>query len=200
MKTVNEAELRTLLKTNGVEVSDGMNLAEVEELVLSCHTDDEAVEKLCEAYPGIDQAWLKQLIADSKAQTMAFASQKEDPTSEEMTDLEDDALEEVAGGSVGSWFKKNWPTVLTVVAVCGVAAAGYHAYRHANITQVVQDTPAAGAAGATAGATAAAAPAAGETAGAASTAAKAAGGAGSGIGLGAGMFGISVVSSLLSEL
>ena len=78
---------------------------------------EEAVKKFEEMYQDFDAAKFRE-VCESQAE------QKDDVSddSEEILDLEDDALEAVAGGSFGSFFKKNWKTI-TGAVVGGVAGA-----------------------------------------------------------------------------
>ena len=79
---------------------------------------EEAVKKFEDMYQDFDAAKFREACESQ-------AEQKDDVSddSEEILDLEDDALEAVAGGSIGSFFKKNWKTI-TGAVVGGVAGAG----------------------------------------------------------------------------
>lgn len=94
------------------------DIAEIQKLVVGSDTKEEAFQKIHEKYPVLKVEELKKIF-DDYAANMNVA---EDSGSEEVVDLEDDALEEVAGGSIGSWLKKNWAG-LTVAVVCTVAGS-----------------------------------------------------------------------------
>lgn len=94
------------------------DLAEIQNIIASCDTQDEAFQKLHEKYPVLKIEELKKQF-DEYAANMNLSENSE---SEEVVDLEDDALEAVAGGSIGSWLKKNWAG-LAVGVVCTVAGA-----------------------------------------------------------------------------
>jgi hypothetical protein len=78
---------------------------------------EEAVKKFEDMYQDFDAAKFREACESQ-------AEQKDDVSddSEEILDLEDEALEAVAGGSIGSFFKKNWKTI-TGAVVGGVAGA-----------------------------------------------------------------------------
>lgn len=125
MKTLNEEQIKELLKKEGLnnEVIGSINFAELEETVLSCTTTEEALKKLAEKYPEIDQQSFDECYKYVKEELdkQLYANNSD---SEEVVDLEDDDLESVAGGSVGSFFKKHWPAIVTFVGVSALAYFG----------------------------------------------------------------------------
>ena len=125
MKTLNEEQMKELLKKEGLnnEVIGSINFAELEETVLSCTTIEEALKKLGEKYPEIYQKTFDECYKYVKEELdkQLYANNSD---SEEVVDLEDDDLESVAGGSVGSFFKKHWPAIVTFVGVSALAYFG----------------------------------------------------------------------------
>ena len=87
-------------------------------IIDAANSFEEAAANLKKAYPNLDVAEFKKLCESEES----MPAKEADTDSEEMTDLEDDALEAVAGGSIGSWFKKNWKAVAGFV-VAGPAGA-----------------------------------------------------------------------------
>ena len=79
-------------------------------------TFEEAVEKLSEKYEGFDAEKFREICEN---QGELLEKEGEDD-SEEVFDLDEDDLEAVAGGGIGSWFKKNWKKVVGA-ALGGVA-------------------------------------------------------------------------------
>lgn len=98
----------------------GLNphLSEFVKIIDAANSFEEILEKIKEVNPDFDEAEFKKLCESQDA----LPEKKTDSDCEEMVDLEDDALEAVAGGSIGSWFKKNWKTVVGAV-VAGPAGA-----------------------------------------------------------------------------
>ena len=79
---------------------------------------EDAAARVKEQFPSID-------MDEVRKNMEAMSQQNEgtnDSSSDEVVDLEDDALENVAGGSLGTWFKSNWKTAGLAFMVGGVAA------------------------------------------------------------------------------
>ncbi len=97
------------------------SVEEIQEIVASCDNVDEACEKLCKKYPVLQYDELKKQIDALASQAQGAES---DSASEEMVDLNEDDLEAVAGGSIGSWFKKNWAGLVVggvlTAALCAI--------------------------------------------------------------------------------
>lgn len=169
MESINKQELMNVLKNNGIDPSgvENLNVAEIEQIVSSCNSTDEAIQKICEKNPQIDAESIKELLADMQKAIMSQGASEEERMSEELVDLEDGDLEAVAGGSIGSWFKKNWPTLVTIAAIGGLCYGGY---RYFKVSSAAAGTGAsAGKAGAGEGTATPGAETAGKTAGGASS-------------------------------
>ena len=91
-----------------------IDIEEIQTIVSACNSMEEALHKIAEKYTFIKYEDLKKNFDDYVAN---MQSGGDDRDNEEMVDLEDDALEDVAGGSIGSWIKKNWPGLVVGVAV-----------------------------------------------------------------------------------
>ena len=66
-----------------------------------------------EAYPDFNETEFKKSIAETAK------------NSETTQDLSDEALEEVAGGSAGSWLKKNYETICRLAVLAGILGFTY---------------------------------------------------------------------------
>ena len=91
-----------------------IDFAKIENIIDSA----KSIEGLCKAfkdvYPDFNESEFKKAIIENTKE------------SEEAQDLSDDALEAVAGGSLGSWLKKNKKEILyTAVGVGAFGAALY---------------------------------------------------------------------------
>ena len=95
------------------------DIEEIQRIVASCDSSEQAFKKLCEKYPSLDYAQLKKNFDDLVGQMQ----EKQNPESEEVLDIEDDDLEAVAGGSFGSWLKKNWAGIAVGGAIMVASTA-----------------------------------------------------------------------------
>jgi len=93
---------------------------EVEEIIRTAAGPEDAMEKICQAFPEIDRELLKENFEKEKKKAEKFFADGAD--SEALQTLSEDELEAVAGGSFGSWMKKNWPIVLGAAAFITVGA------------------------------------------------------------------------------
>jgi len=93
---------------------------EIEAIVATANSPEEAIKKISQAYPSISEEELqKNYEAEKKKAEEEF---KNLSNSEAVENLSDEALEEVAGGNFGSWVKKNWPYLVMGAAVIGFSA------------------------------------------------------------------------------
>ena len=96
---------------------------QIEQIIAESNSADEAFDKICQTYPEINKAELKEHFDEETKKAEQQLSENSD--SETVENLSEDDLESVAGGSFGSWMKKNWPYVvggavmLTVFGVVG---------------------------------------------------------------------------------
>ena len=77
---------------------------------------EDAAAKVKEEFPSINIDEVRKNLEELEKQNENAG----DSSSDEVVDLEDDALEAVAGGSVGSWFKSNWKSAGLAFMVGGV--------------------------------------------------------------------------------
>ena len=87
---------------------------------------EKAIENIIEVYPEIDAEELRKQFKIISEETEKSYNEKYD--SEVAEELSDSQLESVAGGSFGSWMKKNWPYVLGAAAI--VTAGSYLIYHY----------------------------------------------------------------------
>lgn len=124
---------------------------EIERIIKTSGTPDEALSNICKAFPDVDYEVLKKSFDDEKKKAEKSFSKSED--SDDIQNLSEDDLEAVAGGSFGSWMKKNWPIVVGTAAIITVGAVcwkkGYDSkasnknlltQRGAGYTEGVKDT------------------------------------------------------------
>ena len=199
MKIIDEKALKDFYRQQGAteEAVNAVDLKKVEDLILSCGSMEEAIDTICETYPQLDKEWLKKTVEDAKQEVDAQLEANSNPDSEDIVDLDEDDLEAVAGGSVGSWFKKNWPILVGAAAGMALAAGGMAMYSKFK-----------GGAAAAKGTGTASQAAAGQEVemaaqgeGASNAKAKAAGGGGMGMGSSLGLFAAStILPSLIQEL
>lgn len=199
MKIIDEKALKDFYRQQGAteEAVNAVDLKKVEDLILSCGSMEEAIDTICETYPQLDKEWLKKTVEDAKQEVDAQLEANSNPDSEDIVDLDEDDLEAVAGGSAGSWFKKNWPILVGAAAGMALAAGGMAMYSKFK-----------GGAAAAKGTGAASQGAAGQEVemaaqgeGASKANAKAGGGGGMGMGSSLGLFAAStILPSLLQEL
>ncbi len=95
----------------------------INELIQSSNSPEEAFKKICEAYPKINMEDLKKQFEIEVKKAEENFSKSAD--SEEVENLSDNDLESVAGGSFGSWMKKNWPIVAGATAIVVLGVGGY---------------------------------------------------------------------------
>ena len=93
---------------------------EIERIIKTSGTPDEALSNICKAFPDVDYEVLKKSFDDEKKKAEKSFSKSED--SDDIQNLSEDDLEAVAGGSFGSWMKKNWPIVVGTAAIMTVGA------------------------------------------------------------------------------
>ena len=93
---------------------------EVEEIIRTAAGPEDAMEKICQAFPEIVRELLKENFEKEKKKAEKFFADGAD--SEALQTLSEDELEAVAGGSFGSWMKKNWPYVVGTAAIATVGA------------------------------------------------------------------------------
>ncbi len=199
MKIIDEKALKDFYRQQGAteEAVNAVDLKKVEDLILSCGSMEEAIDTICETYPQLDKKWLKKTVEDAKQEVDAQLEANSNPDSEDIVDLDEDDLEAVAGGSAGSWFKKNWPILVGAAAGMALAAGGMAMYSKFK-----------GGAAAAKGTGTASQAAAGQEVemaaqgeGASKANAKAAGGGGMGMGSSLGLFAAStILPSLIQEL
>ncbi|EID85727.1 hypothetical protein MSI_05460 [Treponema sp. JC4] len=98
-------------------------LEELKTLITQADSPEQAIDNIIKAYPEIDAETLRnQFKASTKQAEQMVAEQR---TSEITQDLSEEELAEIAGGSFGSWMKKNWPYVLgAAVIITGGLAIG----------------------------------------------------------------------------
>ena len=201
MKIIDEKALKDFYRQQGAteEAVNAVDLKKVEDLILSCGSMEEAIDTICETYPQLDKEWLKKTVEDAKQEVDAQLEANSNPDSEDVVDLDEDDLEAVAGGSAGSWFKKNWPILVGAAAGMALAAGGMAMYsKFKGGAAAAQGASASNQAAAGQGAEMAAQ---GEGASNANANAKAAGGGGMGMGSSLGLFAAStILPSLIQEL
>ena len=90
---------------------------EIESIIAASNSPEEAFTKIAQAYPSISVEELRKNYEAEKEK--AEEDFKNQPKSELVENLSDEALEEVAGGSFGGWVKKNWPYLVLGAAVIG---------------------------------------------------------------------------------
>ncbi len=93
---------------------------EINEIISAAGTPEEALEKICNTYPEVDREVLVKNFEEEKEKAEKAFAEKAD--SEAIQNLSEDELESVAGGSFGSWMKKNWPYVVGTAAIATVGA------------------------------------------------------------------------------
>mgnify|MGYP006916033913 CR=1 FL=1 len=201
MKTMNEKALKDFIREQGAaeEVVNALDMEGVEKIISSCDTMDEALDKICEAYPELDKKELADAIELARKTVDDQLAASSDSASEEMVDLNEDDLEAVAGGSAGSWFKKNWPILVGAAAGVGIAAAGMKIYSARAAASAAKSSSAAASTRSSLASTESNVAVAGD--GAAAGAGKAAGASGQfGTGAVMGLFALSTLPSLLQDL
>lgn len=93
---------------------------EIEAIIATANSPEEAFKKISQAYPSISEEELKKNYeAEKKKAEQDFKNLSK---SEAVENLSDEALEEVAGGNFGSWVKKNWPYLVAGAVFIGFSA------------------------------------------------------------------------------
>lgn len=113
---MNVQELKELLLAAGVteEQLDRLDFTKIEEIFDNTQNADELCMEMQKNFSDFDEKSFKTMLSEQEKE------------SEKTEDLSDEALEEVAGGSAGSWFKKNKDWVITAAAIgaLGIAVGG----------------------------------------------------------------------------
>ena len=98
------------------KVTENKDFEAIKKIMDESVSFEDAAAKVKKQFPSIN-------IDEVRKNLEELEKQKEnagDSSSDEVVDLEDDALEAVAGGSVGSWFKSNWKSAGLAFMVGGV--------------------------------------------------------------------------------
>lgn len=113
---MNVQELKEELLAAGVteEQLDRLDFTKIEEIFDNTQNADELCMEMQKNFSDFDEKSFKTMLSEQEKE------------SEKTEDLSDEALEEVAGGSAGSWFKKNKDWVITAAAIgaLGIAVGG----------------------------------------------------------------------------
>jgi len=113
---MNEKELKEELLAAGVteEQLDSLDFTKIEEIFDNTQNADELCMEIQKNFSDFDEKSFKTMLSEQEKE------------SEKTEDLSDEALEEVAGGSAGSWFKKNkdWVITAAVIGALGIAVGG----------------------------------------------------------------------------
>lgn len=107
-----------------MEKKDEKIIKDLEAIVASTNTPEEAFKKIAAAYPSVSVEELKKNYEEEKKKAEAEFSKCS--KSEDVENLSDDALEEIAGGSFGGWVKKNWSYLVLGAAAIGLTAGIIH--------------------------------------------------------------------------
>ena len=104
---MNEQEFKAQLREAGAqeEAIAKINFAKIESIIDGASSIEDLCKGLKKAYPDFNEADFKKTIA---------ANSKD---SDDTQDLSDEALEAVAGGSAGSWLKKNKDWLIPVASL-----------------------------------------------------------------------------------
>ena len=120
MEMIDKNDLQELAIEKGVDTQaladfeTQYGVEEIQKIVASCDTMEEACQKLCEKFPSLKYEDLKKQFDEYVAKAQENDGDSE---SEEIVDLDEDDLEAVAGGGIGSWLKKNWAGLVVGAAV-----------------------------------------------------------------------------------
>lgn len=112
---MDKMELKSELLAEGVTEAalTNLNLPKIEEIISGSNNLDEICTKMKDAYPDFNEAEFRKTLTETAK------------NSEDTQDLSDEALEEVAGGSAGSWLKKNYETICRVAVLTGLLGFAY---------------------------------------------------------------------------
>lgn len=112
---MNEKELKAQLLEAGAteEQIAKVDFAKIENIIDNASSIEGLSKSLKEAYPDFNEEEFKKAVAENTKDNDAVEN------------LSDEALEAVAGGSVGSWLNKNkaWLIPVATVAVIGIGGA-----------------------------------------------------------------------------
>ena len=111
---MNEKELKAQLLEAGVteEQIAKVDFAKIESIIDNASSIEGLSKSLKEAYPDFNEEEFKKAVAENTKDNDA------------VEDLSDEALEAVAGGSVGSWLNKNKAWLIPVATVAAVGIGG----------------------------------------------------------------------------
>ncbi len=129
---MNEQELRTQLLEAGANKEDLNKIDFAKIQTISEKATD--VESLCKAF--------KENYPNFKEEEFKKAVQQMSKDCEESEELSDEQLADVAGGSAGSWFKKNKNSLIAlgaVVGVIGLTALGTGLYSKYKAKQALKE-------------------------------------------------------------
>ena len=109
---MNEKEIKEQLLAAGAtkEQLDSLNFTKIEEIFDDTKDVDGICKDIKKAFPNFDEAGFRKII---------FEQAKD---SENTENLSDEALEEVAGGSVTTWMHRNKDWVITAAALATIGA------------------------------------------------------------------------------
>lgn len=112
---MNEKELKAQLLEAGAteEQIAKVDFAKIENIIDNASSIEGLSKSLKEAYPDFNEEEFKKAVAENTKDNDAVEN------------LSDEALEAVAGGSVGSWLNKNkaWLIPVATIAVVGIGGA-----------------------------------------------------------------------------
>ena len=109
---MNEKEFKEQLITTGIKEEQIANLdfSKIEKIFDSSQNIDEICKNIKESFPNFDETGFRQIISEQTKE------------SENTEYLSEDALEEVAGGSVTSWMHRNKDWVIAATALATIGA------------------------------------------------------------------------------
>ena len=112
---MNNNELKEQLFAAGAteEQLADIDFEKIESIISGAENINEISSKMKEVFPSFNETEFRKAISETAK------------NSEDAQDLSDEALEEVAGGSGGSWLKKNYETICRVAVLVGALGVGY---------------------------------------------------------------------------